>query len=350
MLNRNRAQGDVLMQHLSPAIPGDPRLSRHVVLESQNVEEVHRTLTRDFSEHALSIIGPRRLHARLHRVALPRMSFNYLDFGAAVAIRPQPYRNFYLVVMPLRNSAITLVQGKVVPLVAGHTFVYSPAHPPVAECSADFEALFIKIDRRFLEDLVECTSAARVRRSLEFTLGEVMDREAEASWTRLVHTACADLDHAHSIWRNSPATAQLETLIGTTLLTTVPHTYSAAMGRSDARGSAADRVADYIWLNADQDITIQDLLDLAGTSRRSLFAQFHRHRGIGPMTYLRQVRLGHVRRELLSANPVRATVTEVAMKWGFTSLGHFARQYRALYGESPSQTLTRRINMTGVSD
>jgi AraC family ethanolamine operon transcriptional activator len=46
-----------------------------------------------------------------------------------------------------------------------------------------------------------------------------------------------------------------------------------------------------------------------------------------------------VRRELRAAEPGTARVTDVAMRWGFWQLGRFAVEYRALFGERPSQTL-----------
>ena len=53
---------------------------------------------------------------------------------------------------------------------------------------------------------------------------------------------------------------------------------------------------------------------------------------------LADIRLARVREELLHGTE-NATVTGVAMRWGFTHTGRFAAAYRRKYGESPSQTL-----------
>ena len=37
---------------------------------------------------------------------------------------------------------------------------------------------------------------------------------------------------------------------------------------------------------------------------------------------------------------VRETVTAIALRWGFTHLARFSGQYRARFGELPSQTLS----------
>lgn len=59
------------------------------------------------------------------------------------------------------------------------------------------------------------------------------------------------------------------------------------------------------------------------------------------MQYLKDVRLRRVREALMSASPESITVTAVAMRWGFTHLGHFTADYKRSFGESPSVTLAR---------
>ena len=43
--------------------------------------------------------------------------------------------------------------------------------------------------------------------------------------------------------------------------------------------------------------------------------------------------------ELLKANPVESAVTAIANDFGFTHLGYFSRDYKAQFGELPSETL-----------
>jgi AraC family ethanolamine operon transcriptional activator len=57
------------------------------------------------------------------------------------------------------------------------------------------------------------------------------------------------------------------------------------------------------------------------------------------MAYLKIRRLHGVRQALLSADPEAERVSELAARWGFLNAGHFARDYRALFGEPPSTSL-----------
>ncbi|MGQ3029508.1 MAG: helix-turn-helix transcriptional regulator, partial [Ferrovibrionaceae bacterium] len=79
--------------------------------------------------------------------------------------------------------------------------------------------------------------------------------------------------------------------------------------------------------------------EISGTSLRALQEGFRRFKGTTPMGYLRGVRLARVRAELTGPGMADRSVTEIALRWGFTHLGRFAESYRAAYGETPSATL-----------
>ena len=59
--------------------------------------------------------------------------------------------------------------------------------------------------------------------------------------------------------------------------------------------------------------------------------------GRGPGSWMRDQRLNGARRDLLNRDN-RASVSEIAVRWGFWHLGRFSRYYSDLFGELPSQT------------
>jgi AraC-like DNA-binding protein/TolB-like protein len=83
-----------------------------------------------------------------------------------------------------------------------------------------------------------------------------------------------------------------------------------------------------------------DLASVCGVSPRTLQKHFRRFLGRAPRTYLRELRFGQARRELLVGRE-RTSITEIATRCGFAHLGRFATEYRRRYGESPSATLQR---------
>ena len=86
-----------------------------------------------------------------------------------------------------------------------------------------------------------------------------------------------------------------------------------------------------------------------GVSQRTLEYAFQERLGTSPMEFIRRLRLHAVRRALLAAERGGATVTEIAMTFGFYQLGRFAAEYRAIFGELPSATLTRHGVYTGAT-
>lgn len=76
-----------------------------------------------------------------------------------------------------------------------------------------------------------------------------------------------------------------------------------------------------------------------GVSVRTLRKEFKRANNVPPCHHLRLLRLRQTRRALLAADNEVTTVTEVAVRFGFTEFGRFASEYRKVFGETPSVTL-----------
>ena len=79
---------------------------------------------------------------------------------------------------------------------------------------------------------------------------------------------------------------------------------------------------------------------MAGVSVRTLYAGFKDFRQTSPMEYLRTIRLQRAREELQRQDP-DSSVTEIAIRWGFTHMGRFSQDYSRMFGERPSETKRR---------
>lgn len=101
------------------------------------------------------------------------------------------------------------------------------------------------------------------------------------------------------------------------------------------------RFGDWLNANSDRAVYIREVCTALDVSAATLRRCCEEHLRMSPMQYLWLRRMNLVRRELQQQNP-RTTVTTIAMNFGFWHLGRFAAEYRALFGESPSSTLTRR--------
>ena len=89
-------------------------------------------------------------------------------------------------------------------------------------------------------------------------------------------------------------------------------------------------------------ITTSNLEDLCAYTRfgfRTLQRCFASYFQMSPLEYIKTRRLNEARRALVNTDPSVCSVTQIALGSGFTHLGRFAVEYRAFFGESPSETL-----------
>ncbi len=94
----------------------------------------------------------------------------------------------------------------------------------------------------------------------------------------------------------------------------------------------------YMWSHIYDDICLQEICRGINCGTRTLINYFHSLYGMSPIRYLKILRLNRVR-EVLRAPARSATIFDVAADHGFWHMGHFSTQYRALFGETPAQTL-----------
>jgi len=100
-------------------------------------------------------------------------------------------------------------------------------------------------------------------------------------------------------------------------------------------------IRDRVYEHIEPDIAINNFAKEYGVTEQTLQNAFKSLFGMTPHKFLRNLKLNHVRKELLLADPDTTTVVAVANKWGFTHMGHFSGYYTRLFGENPSVTLQR---------
>lgn len=179
---------------------------------------------------------------------------------------------------------------------------------------------------------------------LDFDVGVDLDTPTGNSWLRLLEYVEAELSDPAALIRQSPmAWRQFEQSLLTGLLLSHRHTYTDALLRpqSAAVPFYVKRAEAYIEAHFTEPLSLADIAAHAGVSARSLQNGFQSFRGMTPMAFLRSMRLQHVHRALLAADPAIATVTEIALSCGFGHMGEFGALYKRTFGETPKQTLSK---------
>jgi AraC family ethanolamine operon transcriptional activator len=85
-------------------------------------------------------------------------------------------------------------------------------------------------------------------------------------------------------------------------------------------------------------IYVDELCSVLGVAPRTLYGSFVATLHMSPSRYLKRRRLIMVHQGLQSACHYRLLVKTVALDHDFWHLGRFARDYCALFGETPSET------------
>lgn len=221
--------------------------------------------------------------------------------------------------------------------------VISPTLPLRLRSEHDADQIMVRIEREAIERHCAQHLGHELRAPLEFQVGMALRAGGGASWRGLIGYLVSELDRETNVFSSPLTRAHVEQLVISTLLLAQPHRYRDALARPvrPIAPSFVRRVEDYIVDCADQPLSIGDLAARAGVSASTLFAGFREHRGTSPMAHLRRVRMERVHQALRAAHAGQTTVTDEAVRWGFTHLGRFAADYKRWYGESPSDTLRR---------
>ena len=107
---------------------------------------------------------------------------------------------------------------------------------------------------------------------------------------------------------------------------------------SPVRSRALTRALAYARETAPDLLTVPDLCDAARVSARTLEYAFRERFGVTPVRFLKLHRLNAAHGALRRASR-DDTVSGVALRFGFGDFGHFARDYRDLFDQLPSETL-----------
>lgn len=107
-----------------------------------------------------------------------------------------------------------------------------------------------------------------------------------------------------------------------------------------SRTRALSKALVFVCEQEDPAITVGDICKNTGIALRTLNRAFRESFGIGPKAYLLRRRLSNVHAELARA-PGNTVIADVANRYAFWHLGQFAKDYKKMFGELPSETLNR---------
>ncbi len=112
------------------------------------------------------------------------------------------------------------------------------------------------------------------------------------------------------------------------------------LGRRENRALAM--MYEALLANEESPVTVRQLCSEIGVNERTLQRAVRAEFDCTVHHLLRRRRIHEARRQLLHSESGRLSVTEVSHSLGFHDGGRFARDYKKIFGEYPSQTLQRK--------
>jgi AraC family transcriptional regulator, ethanolamine operon transcriptional activator len=108
------------------------------------------------------------------------------------------------------------------------------------------------------------------------------------------------------------------------------------------RRAAVSRARDLIHSRLSEPLRVTELCQHGGIKIRALEYGFREVTGLTPLAYIRALRLNFVRRVLMTCSGTeQQSISQLAMDAGFMHLSQFAADYRAFFGELPTDTRKR---------
>ena len=277
---------------------------------------------------------------------MPGSYLGYVQYGAAATIHVPDVRarDDYWVHFPLSGaSEISNNAGEVV-CTNGRAVISSPVGH-VTRSEACSSRLTLSVTRAAMINHLAALIGDTPNKPLEFA--PVLDLASQGGRRLMnyVRLALMDLNEPAERACSSIILGMHEQLLLTGLLLSHPNNYTNEFESPDTRHGTLPvmRAIDFMEAHLSTAISLADITAAAGIPGRTLMQHFKKCRGVSPMRYLHDARLGRVRDALIESRN-NENVTQTAMIWGFSHLGRFSVDYRRRFGETPSETLKRARN------
>lgn len=281
-------------------------------------------------------------HCRLNAVQLLDVTVAYLDYAVPTTLTVPRSTECFSVHMASAGHATVHVGGAEHHLTPFLALVVSPGTTYSMALDADSPQTIVRIERDAMERQLSRMLGSRLDAPISFAPMADLTSDAASRWHGALQILFSEVMAGTSLIRQGYGAGSLQELILSTLLYIQDSTYSERLhARPKLSGRAAVRRSiEYIESHLAEPMTLGDIADHARMSPRSIQTGFREDLDTTPIAFVRERRLDAVRHALLEAAPSDGvTVTDTAVRWGFTHLGSFSVVYRQRFGESPSQTL-----------
>ena len=312
-------------------------LRQHALFASADVDEVRVRVAEVLNDHWLEPCGA-SLAARFYGIKADSISVCMLEYGEAVTVETQPAGSFVLVQTAVCGSvSVESLEGRWT--VSPGCAVILPSSAPLRlEWEAGATQVILKVPLSRLHAAYSDLTGSHPCGPLEFNREIELDSVDGEQWNALLRYFCGQLAETAPIALLKARVAE-DALMRHLLCAQSISLHEHLSGRHRMLApKQVRRAREFMESRLQESLSLQEVADHAGVSTRSLSRAFQLQYGMSPLQWLRTLRLDRIRSDLRSASS-GASVSEVAMRWGWSHLGRFAAAYRQRFGEAPHETL-----------
>lgn len=284
-------------------------------------------------------LGKGGYFARVHYCTHPGIRVTHQFSNRETSIRGVPPANHLAILLPVKFSGKCIFQGR--PITKNEALIMSPDSEATLRIPRDFEMVTVSLGMARLQESFRAVTDREIGKFIRGT-GEILltARLREHLVQLGLRMIKLGQRQPHSAaWRTAIKEAEDRFVNALSLgLTRGNHPEPGRLARRN-RMAYLSRAREYIDANLGSPLGMETLSREIGVSSRTLGYVFRDTLNTTPLHYIKTRRLLAVRQRLLSPDSEKSTVTQAANEYGFAHLGYFSRDYRAQFGELPSQTL-----------
>ena len=314
------------------------------IFTSSDLDESRFYLSHLFKPHELNILGKEQLlDVKVANTDFDKLSFINMRHGANVEIYPGKLENFFLLQVPVSGTGEVRIDSTKIDCSPEVAYMMSPTFDVEMKFLKNCEHVILKIERNNLESFLERQLQRTLNVPLEFQPAVYIREGKNQELMSMITYISQQLSSPQSTLHHSMIRDQVTSLLMSTLLISLDHNYHTELTQevSAPKPFYVKKAQEYIHEHAMDPITPEDIAQAACISLRSVFAGFKTYLNTTPMAYLKDIRLQLVHNDLKSRDPSETSVTDLALKYGFTHFGNFAAGYRERFGELPNETLKK---------
>jgi AraC-like DNA-binding protein len=247
--------------------------------------------------------------------------------------------DLFLLTLPTAGHAEGGPAGEPEPMVAGATAVIAAATRLESRFDAGWEGIQLVIPRDLFARNLTALLGVDTMPPIAFAPRIDIADGAGAALARLLTLAADEVRRPAGALASPLVASNIVDALVHHMLLRLPHNHIARLHAPvrPAEPGYLRQAEEFLVANVDRPVSNVELAERVGVSVRAIELAFRRHRDLSPQRFLRERRLELARRRLVARTG--GTVSDIAFACGFTHLGRFGAEYRARFGESPSQTL-----------